>query len=342
MTADITAEEFSIAAFKQTTNAWFGSPEALALMQDGNLTGHFQVGYLAGAPVWSGQAQLSQATLNIPGLAVPVDHLQGKATFDENTFDLPRMSGKLADSSFTGSYRYSVSAKHPQHLRVEFPTEDLTTLEATLAPSLADQGLLSHLPFTRRSVPVWLANRNIEGDISIAKCTVNQTPVGNCYTHFIWQALTVQLTDVQVASPTAKLDAVGTIALAARLPHYHLAMKVDNYPWSGGTLKLSGNIDTSGLGLATIQSVHAAGDFLGEDLNFPGSDPLNSVAGHFTFAFNGTSPVLKLSNVEARENDAIWSGEGLTNSEGKLLLDLTSGDRQLHLAADLAPPANVP
>jgi hypothetical protein len=311
-------------------------------MQDGNLTGHFQVGYLASAPEWSGQAQFSQATLNIPGLAVPVDHLQGKATFDENTFDMPRMSGKLADSSFTGSYRYSAAAKHPQHLRLEFPTEDLTTLEATLAPSLTDEGLLSHLPFTRRAVPVWLANRNIEGDLAIAKCTINQTPVGTCYTHFIWQALTVQLTDLQVASPTGKLAAAGTIALAARLPRYHLAMKVENLPWSGGTLQLSGNVETSGLNLAALQNVHAAGDFLGEDLTFPGSDPLNSVAGHFSFAFNGTAPALKLSNVEARQNQATWSGDGLTNSDGKLLLDLTSGDRQLHLATDLAPPANVP
>jgi hypothetical protein len=177
----------------------------------------------------------------------------------------------------------------------------------------------------------------MEGELDIAKCSVNQLPIGPLSTHFVWQGTSIQLAELKLKLPSGKLQGSGTIALSARLPRYRLTMKVDGYPWSGGLLKLAGNIDTSGMGLVALQHLEASGDFSAEGVTFPAGDPLTSISGRFTFAFNGVTPLLKLTKVQARQGDEDWTGEGGSNPDGKLLLDLANGERQVHLAADLTP-----
>jgi len=342
LTAEINADQFSIAAFKQTTNAWFGSPHALSLMSDGKLSGSFGVNFPPAGPVWSGQGQFNNVTMEVPGVGLPVRGLQGKFTMDEETFDLPHLSGLIGDSSFTASYRYAVSAKHPEHLHLQMQAADLSALESDLAPTISDQGLLSRLPFARRSIPAWLASRSMEGELDIAQCSVNQMPIGPLSTHFVWQGTSVQLAELKLKLPSGKLQGSGTIALSARLPRYRLNMKVDGYPWSGGLLKLAGTVDTSGMGLVALQHMEASGDFSGVGLTFSPGDPLTNITGRFSFAFNGTTPLLKLTKVQARQGDEDWVGEGGSSNDGKVLLDLANGERQVHLAADLMPGGNTP
>ena len=90
LTANISVDQFSASAFKETTRAWFGPAEVLALIEDGNLSGHFVVvNAPSQKPNWSGQVQFADATISVPGVALPLKEVQGKATFDENMFDLP-------------------------------------------------------------------------------------------------------------------------------------------------------------------------------------------------------------------------------------------------------------
>jgi hypothetical protein len=273
---------------------------------------------------------------------MPVNQMQGKATFDEGTFDLPRMSGDIGQMPFTGSYRYSVSAKHPERLLLDFPQADLGQLEALLAPTLSDESLLSRLPFTRRNLPAWLANRNLEGELSIKHLTLGQTPLGDLSTRFIWQGTSVQFTNLRTALPAGKLQGSGNLTLAARLPRYHFAMKLTGYPWNGGIVAGEGNVDTSGTGPTTLQHLQATGKFSADGVLLTGTDALKAISGEFSFAFNGESPMLKLTKIEAHQNEETWTGEGASGADGKLHLDLTNGDGQLHLVSDLAPGVLVP
>ena len=341
MIAEITANQFSAAAFKQTTDAWFGSPEALSLITEGMLSGQFVVtNSPKKKPVWAGQMQLADATVAIPGAAIPVTHMAGKATFDEDTFDLPRFAGLMGQSAFTGSYRYSVNAKRPEHLRLMFPEADLSEIEADLTPTLSDDSLLSHLPFTRRAIPAWLANRSMEGELSVTRFSIRQAAMGPLSAQFRWQGTAVQLTHVEMGLPAGTMQGVGSIALSARLPRYHLAMKVAGYPWGGGVLAADGHVESSGTGMLALQNLQAAGAFSGEGVALAGSDAFSAVSGQFTFGFDGTTPVLKITKVEAHQNEDDWTGEGASGADGKVHLDLSNGDRQLHLAADLVPAAN--
>jgi hypothetical protein len=350
MTAEIGVDTFSIPAFKQTVNAWFGVPDALALMEDGDLSGHFLVNFPANGPsqiaglrpTWSGQAQVEDATLNLPGATLPVKQLQGKAIFDEATFDLPHMSGVIGDTAFAGSYHYAAGAKHTERLRLEIEEADLEQLESDLGPTLGDDGLLSRLALTRRSIPAWLTNRSMEGDVAIDKCSLNQVPLGEMSTHFVWQGTNIQLTNLKVRLPAGKMQGSGSVALGARLPRYHLELNVDGFPWSGGVLSATGDVDTSGMGVMALQHTRAAGEFSGQGISLGNSGSFSTVSGQFTFAFNESKPSLTLTRIEAHQGDESWVGEGTSNPEGKLRLDLTSGDRPLHLVTELTPPATLP
>ncbi len=347
MIAEITADQFSATAFKQTTDAWFGSPEALALITEGMLSGQFVVtNSPKKKPVWAGQMQLADATVAIPGAALPVTHMAGKATFDEDTFDLPKFTGVMGQSAFSGSYRYSVNAKRPEHLRLVFPEADLSEIEADLTPTLSDDSLLSHLPFTRRTIPEWLANRSMEGELSVTRFSIRQAAVGPLSAQFKWQGTALQLTHVEMGlslilnQPGGTMRGVGSIALSGRLPRYHLALKVNGYPWSGGVLAADGHLESSGTGMLALENLQAAGAFTGEGVALAGADQFSAVSGQFTFGFDGATPVLKITKLDARQNDDDWTGEGASGADGKVHVDLSNGDRQLHLAADLIPAAN--
>ena len=114
-------------------------------------------------------------------------------------------------------------------------------------------------------------------------------------------------------------------------------MKVSGYPWGGGLLGADGTFDSSGTGMVALQRLEAGGAFSGQGIAFNGSDVFSALSGQFTFAFDGNSPSLKLIKVEGRQHETVWSGEGATLPDGKIHLDLSDGERQLHLVSEFAP-----
>jgi hypothetical protein len=342
----IEVDAFPVAALKKTTAAWFASPDALSALTDGTVSGNFNYHYQPVAPgatpvpaVWSGQFQLSNAVLNVPGVATSLKHMQGRGSFDAASFDLPHFTASLGTQALAGTYHYSLSAKHPERLKLDLAAADLSELEAALRPALSDDGLLSRLPFTRRTIPAWLASRNMEGDIAIRDFAINGTPVGPLVSHFLWQGTNLQLTSMQVRMPAGQLHGAGSIGLSSYSPRFQFALAVEKFPYGGGTLSADGTVDTSGLDKAMLQSLHASGNFSGEDVTLSGADAFSQIGGLFELAFDGDAPVLRLTKVLARQEDQDWSGEASTRADGKLYVELTNGDRQIHAVANLTPTA---
>jgi hypothetical protein len=346
LSTGIDVNAFPIAALKKTTAAWFASPDALSELTDGTVTGNFNYHYQPVAPgatpvpaVWAGQFQLTNAVLSVPGIATTLKHMQGRGTFDAASFDLPHFTALLGTRNLSGSYHYSLGAKHPERLRLDLPVADLSELEAALRPALSDDGLLSRLPFTRRTIPPWLASRNMEGDIAIRSFAVNGTPLGRMASHFLWQGTSLQLTNVQVLMPAGQLHGSGSIALNSYSPRFQFALAVEEFPWAGGTLSADGTLDTTGLDKAMLQSLHASGNFSGEDITLSGAAAFSQIGGLFELAFDGDAPVLRLTKLLAKQDDQDWSGEATTRSDGKLYVELTNGDRQIHAVANITPAA---
>jgi hypothetical protein len=343
LVASLMAEEFPIDALEKTADAWFGAPPALAALKSGTASGQITFTIpgsdvppeIAPPAYWSGQLQFADAILNPLGLAFPLKQAEGRIAFDRSTLNLNHFSSKLGQQLVSGSYHYNASAKRQEHLYLEMPSADLAQIEAALSPALEAQGLLARLRFTRRAIPAWLASRNLEGDLTADRFSVNQTSLGPFSTHFIWQGANVQFASVQLNLPEGLIKAHGTVSLSSYSPRYHFNAKITGLPWRGGFLNAEGEFQTSGTDIDMLRHLQAAGTFDAEGVALSPEDAFSKMSGLFSLSFADDWPRLRLSNIQAMQGEDKWNGEAASQSDGKLLFDLEHGGRQFHLVSSL-------
>lgn len=344
LVATLSADQFPIGALKSAAQAWVGAPAALAAFADGYVTGTFSYRYdaldhgqAAETPAWSGQFQFSNGTLVAPGLAVSLKHAQGRAVFGAKTFDVPRFSATLGPEVLNGSYHYNFSARRPERLHVELAAADLGQLQSALAPALQDEGILSHLPFTRRRIPVWLATRNLEGDLSIEQLSANQTILGPLKAHFIWEGTRLEFETMQLQLAQGLVRGSGNIDLSSYSARSRFRTTADNFSWFGGLLSGEGQWESSGVGVEGLRNFRASGSFSGSDLTIRPGDIFDRASGVFKLSFAEGWPDLRVPRLQVTEQEEDWSGEASTRSDGRLMIDLETGDRQRHLVSALMP-----
>ncbi len=355
LAAAITVNAVSIATLKNTASAWFGAPAALAAFSggsDGTVTGELnydnglnatnanhEPASLAG---WSGQFQFSNAILQASGVAVPLKHAQGYVAFDAESFDLSHFSALLGAAAVQGSYRYNQTAKRQERLHVELPEADLEQLASALEPAWREPGLLARLPFTKRSIPDWLAARNLEGDVNIARLRFNNADLGPLNTHFIWQGANIHIAGLDLNLPDASVKGSGTVDLTVRTPVAHFKGSLSGYRWGGGMVNAEGELESAGTGSDSLRNLHATGNCWGNDLSLSLNEDFEKVSGLFDLSFAGGWPKLHLSKIQAVQGNDDWNGEASSNSDGQLIFDLGNGDRQLHIVSILAPGQAAP
>jgi AsmA protein len=344
LAAAITVNEVSIDTLKSTAQAWFGAPAALASLtggKDGAVTGelHYDNG-VAGVPAgagWSGQFQFTDATLAAAGVAVPLKKAQGHVVFTPETFDLTHFSAMLEQRAVQGTYRYNQTAKRQERLHVELPEADFEEIAAALEPAWREPGLLARLPFTKWSIPDWMAARNMEGDVAITRFRANKADLGPMNTRFVWQGAHLQIADFELHTPEVALNGSGSIDLEKRVPVAHFKGGVSGYRWGGGTVNAEGEVDSTGMGSDVLRSLHAVGQCWGTDVSLSLNEDFEKVSGAFDLSFADGWPKLHLLKVEAVQRDQDWNGEAVSNSEGQLVFDLGSGDKQLHIVSIMTP-----
>lgn len=341
--------DFPIAALKKTLGEWFEPTNDFSAFTAGDLSGQFSYSHNLSptadpvkAASWSGEFQFANATLSLPGLAVPLMHSQGKAVFDATSFDLERLAAKLGDQTIKASYRYSVSAKHPERVHVEIPSADLQKIEAVIGPALEPQGLFARFPFGRRSVPSWLATRNMDGDILIDRFSINDVNLGRLSSRFVWQGTNIQFPSLEIKLPEGLIEGEGTTSFASYAPQVRFQVSALGFPWKGGLLDAQGTIETSGVGIDSIRNIRSSGTFDGENVDLGARASFDSISGSYEFSLSDGWPDLRVSNVEASQEDDSFTGQGASNRDGKLSLDLAGSGQQLHFESSLTPEITTP
>ena len=348
LAASLSVDEFPVQALKTTAQTWFGAPAALASLTDGYITGQFfysseeRMDHDAKPAAWSGQFQFSNATLAAPGIAVPLKQAEGRAQFGPSTFDLVHFSATIAQQPVFGSYHYNLSAKRPERLHLEFPSADLAQLETALGPVLEERGLLARLPFTRRSTPAFLAVRNLEGDIRVDRLAVDRAELGPLAARFVWQGANLQFTALELNLPEGLVKASGSVNLSSYSPRSNFVAHASGLPWGGGTLRATGQIRTSGVGIESLTNLRAAGSFSAGDVTLPVAGSFHKVSGAFALSFSNGWPDLRLSKLQASQDDEIWSGEAASRDDGKLVFDLEHDGRPLRVVSELMAQPPVP
>ena len=114
-------------------------------------------------------------------------------------------------------------------------------------------------------------------------------------------------------------------------PRYHFDGKIDDAPYKGGKLDFDGEFDAEGEGLQLIESAHAEGHLRARSIVFS-SDAEFPVASA-CFELQGTH--WKLGSVEVTQGGETYFGSGASQADGKLVLDLVKGSRQVRFSGPL-------
>jgi AsmA family len=332
---------FPVKQLRNTLEAWFDSAPALGAFRDGLVTGKIVNGKGSlDEPAWSGQLRFSDSKLVLPGIAVPLTAAEGRVEFDKTSLDLDRFSASLGGRSVAATYHYSADSNSPQRLHIDMPEADLTDLESALEPALRAQSFFARLGVTRRSIPAWLATRNLRGDLIIHRFSINGVPFGALRSHMNWQGTSIVFSGFELTLPTGAIEARGRVNVAASSPHYQFTGTVTGFPWKGGVLDAQGQFQTDGVGTDALQNLQVDGMFAGQNVNLGPDDLFEKVSGGFHFSFENGWTSLRLANLQASEGNEDWTGEAASQSDGKLIFDLENAGRQRHVVSTLEPQSS--
>jgi AsmA family len=325
-----------VESLTEALTSWFGSPPFFPALRAGLVSGLLRYSSLpAEEPFWSGEFQLNKAEVRPPGLALPVHDLNARVLLDGSAVTVPRFTGFVAATRIAGDYHYRPSASSKERISIQLADVDIAQVEKLLSSTLGPQDFFSRFRFGRRSLPSWLASRSMEGDIFIDRAAVGAVPLGALRTHFEWTGPTIQATSLQLRLPEGRVTGHGSVTLANVRPRYSFSGALVDYPWNGGLLNATGSVATTGVGVDALQNLRATGDFAGTGINAADDVTFSRISGNYALSLDGGWPQLKLSGIEADEDEENWQGTGSSDKDGNLLLDLTSGTRQKHIVSSL-------
>lgn len=284
---------------------------------------------------WTGRLQLSDAEIPVPGLADPVQLAAARAQIDGARVVLDRIDAQAGDVEFTGGYSYDPAAPRPHHLRLHMTSLDASDLEAELMPTLRrSTGLLARA-FGRTSVPPWLRQRAVDGYVKVDDLLLAGAHLQNVQGHLLWDVTRIEMDSLQAKLEHAVLTGKLTVNLRGALPAYRLAAQVKGLNWNAGTLDGEGNLQTSGTGAQLWANLTSDGTFTGAALDF-GGFAARSVTGNFSLA--PSAPRFRLSGLTLQAADDTYTGRGSLQDDGRLLIVLSNGVRQVRVSG---PPANL-
>jgi hypothetical protein len=143
---------------------------------------------------------------------------------------------------------------------------------------------------------------------------------------------------VELDGLQAKLD---NAAIAGRLvvnllgdrPSYKLTGGIKGLIWQSGKLDAEGTLETSGTGSQVLANLTSEATFTAQALDFGAVSPWRSVSGSANLA---CSPRLRLTGLNLKMEDEIYTGSGSTLDDGRLVILLSSGSKEMRMTGTLA------
>jgi hypothetical protein len=286
---------------------------------------------------WSGRMALSDAQIAVPGLADPVQVVSARAQIDGAHLVMDHIEAQAGKLPFTGEYRYEPGVARPHRLHLRADTWDAADLEAELMPTLRRSTNLIARALGRAMVTDWLRERSLDGTVQIDDLVLDGAHLEGLRARVLWDVARVQLDALQAkidgAAVTGRLD----VNLRGSKPNYRLTAKVTGIAWQAGKLDFDTALDTFGTGTQLLRNVSAEGVFTGANFDLGGLAPLRSAAGNYSLSWWQTGPRLRLTALNLRtEDDNTYTGRGTTQEDGRLVVLLTSGAKEMRMTGTLA------
>ena len=127
-------------------------------------------------------------------------------------------------------------------------------------------------------------------------------------------------------------------------PAYNWTGTIENLEYRNGRLAVDGEIETSGIAQNLLLNIRSQGTFEGQGIELGPDTQVSAITGGYTLAPVSGIPRLVLSNIQVEQGADTFSGQGSSQPDGHIVLELTSGRKQLRLTGMLLPihPESVP
>jgi hypothetical protein len=289
------------------------------------------------AGTWAGEYAVQNTQFDVDGLAVPLRVASASITTGPNELAVTKLRGKAGRIEFDADYRSATRPGAPARLRLAIGDAGLDELERVLMPSLRrPESLLTRLRLRRAVAPAWLKERSIDGTVQVKSLAFGDTVLGSVRGRLHWAGTAVAFRDMAWALGDASGTGEMTVALAGPAPRYHLAGRMEDIAWRDGGLDVEGTLDTSGAGIDLLANARMEGTFAARDATVAPEVTFDEISGSYRFVAAAV-PRLTLEKVQARQERDTLTGQGFSQADGRIALDLTSGRRQIrYIAAGLA------
>jgi hypothetical protein len=289
--------------------------------------------------VWSGEYDLQNAVLDIPGFAAPVRFTGASVQMKDAGIEIDRIRAHVGDVKLEGEYRYDPAAGRPHRVRITVPELQLAELERILLPTLRrNEGFLARtFRLRRETLPKWLIEREVDGAILVNNLLNGDSPMGEFRAHLVWDGPSILLSNIDCR--LGDMHATGKLALnvAQRVPAYHLAGNIENLDYRNGQLDIDGEVDTSGIAENLLLNLRSQGTFEGRDIELGPDTEVSEITGSYRVSPVAGIPRLTLSNLQVAQGTDTLVGQGSSQPDGHIVLELTTGRRQVRLTGMLLP-----
>jgi hypothetical protein len=299
-------------------------------MNSGQWSGELHYHVRPGNAGWTGDLQVTDAQIAVPGLADPLQIAAAHVAIDGDRVNVDRLSAQAGKVAFTGDYRYDPDAARPHRLRVRAPHVNAADLEAELMPTLRRSTSLFARALGRSTLPAWLHERKMEGSVQIGELEVADARLENVRARLTWDVARVELAGLQATLGRAAISGTLAVELAGQRPTYKLNGKVKALDWQSGKVDAEGSLESFGTGEQLLANLKSDGIFSSSGMDF------GALAGEYSLAWMQNAPRLRLNDLSLRTEDATYIGSGATQSDGRLVISLTSGSREMRMSGTVA------
>jgi hypothetical protein len=289
-------------------------------------------------PVWSGQYELQNAVVDIPGLASPVRLATASVQMNGDEIQVTKMRGRAGTVKFDGEYRYQAAALHPHRLRVTIPELQIAEAERLMLPALRrSEGFLARAFRRDQPLPKWLEERDADITVHVPVLMNDESLLGELRAHAIWRGASIDVSNLEWRLDNTRATGKMAVNLAKAEPAYQLNGAIENFDYRGGQLDVDGEFMTRGTGPDLLLNLRSTGTFEGRGIVLAPDADMRAVSGAYRVAAANGIPRLLLSNVQVSQGADTLTGQGSSQPDGHLVLELMSGRRQVRLTGMLLP-----